>query len=294
MGLNYKKNHSTAERVSFLRAWDTCHPADARVCNDPVAVKLIRPGMGFLAKTALGRRLFLKMINPMQIAVVGYIPLRTRLIDDTLQSAIKDGLEQLVILGAGYDTRPYRFEDLKNKVEVFEVDLKEIQSDKQNRLTKAFGSAPDHVIYVPIDFEKDDLGDCLRAKGYDANLKTFFIWEGVTQYIDAEAVDGTLDFVARNSQPGSSIIFDYTFADVITGTNENPFAKQMLEMAQQLGEPYKFGIDPKSIGEFLSKRGFSHVEDHSVAELIQRYHTPANSHRPVMDLFHIVRAVVRP
>ena len=287
----YMKKISTADRVNFLRAWDSCHPAEARVCNDPIAVKLIRPGMGILAKTGLGRKLFLKMINPVQRAIAGFIPLRTCLIDDNLQAAINNDLEQLVLLGAGYDTRPYRFKDLKNRVKVFEVDLREIQSIKQDRLTKAFGSVPDHVNYVPIDFEKDDLGDCLSSKGYATDLKTFFIWEGVTQYIDAKAVNRTLTFVARNSKPGSSLIFDYTSPDVIDGTNENPLARDLVELAQQLGEPFKFGINPGLIGEFLSQRGFSDVEDYSADELIRRYHTPANR-RSVLDLFHIVHAGV--
>ncbi len=284
---------SSALVVMFSRAWDNCHSPDARVCDDTVAVKLVTPGIRFFAKTGIGRRLVFKMMNPMQRAIMGYVPLRTRLIDDCLRMALEEGLEQLVILGSGYDTRAYRLDDLRKRTKVFEVDRAEMQSEKKARVERAFGSVPDHVTHVPVDFEKDVVAECLLANGYDANRKTFFIWEGVTYFIDAEAVDRTLAFTAENSRPGSIIMFDYVPPDVVEGTNENPMAEDLLDAARQMGEPYKFGIEPKSITTFLSQRGFSNVDDYSVPQLVRRYHNKGNKDRSVMDVYHVVRAVVR-
>lgn len=285
---------SSAQVVMFSRAWDNCHPPDARVCDDTVAVKLVKPGVRFFAKTAIGRRLLLKMLNPCKRAILGYVPLRTRLIDERLQAALDDGLEQLVILGSGYDTRAYRLDDLRKGTKVFELDRAAIQSEKKARVEKALGSVPDHVAHVPVDFEKDDIGECLFENGYNANRKTFFILEGVTYFLDAEAVDRTLAFVAERSGPGSVIMFDYVPPNVIDGTNENPMTADLLDAAMQLGEPYNFGIEPASIATFLSQRGFSDTQDYSAPQLVQRYHNTVHKERSVMDVYHVVCAVARP
>ncbi len=290
----YHTKTSTAARMNFARAWDNCHPPDARVCEDTVALNLVKPSLRFFAKTGIGRAIFRKMIYPWQIGVMAYCALRTRLIDERLHRALEEGLSQVVILGAGYDTRPYRFEAFKSRTKAFEVDQPSIQADKRDKLENAFGRIPDHVTYVPVDFEKDDLAECLRLNGYDANCRTFFIWEGVTFYLDPEAVDQTLGFVASNSAPGSSIIFDYVSPDVVHGTSSAPIVSEMLDCLRQLGEPYKFGTEPATINSFLSQRGFTEVEDHSTQDLIDRYHRPANEKRPVVDLYHIVYAVVGP
>ena len=285
---------SSALVVMFARAWDNCHPPDARVCDDTVAVKLVKPGIRFFAKTAIGRRLVFKMFNPLQRAILGYVPLRTRLIDECLQTALNDGLDQLVILGSGYDTRAYRLDDLSKGTKVFELDRAAMQSEKKARVEKALGSVPDHVAHVPVDFEKDDVAECLLRNGYAANQKTFFIWEGVTYFLDAEAVDQTLAFVAEHSGPGSVIMFDYVPPDVIDGTNETPLTADLLDAARRLGEPYKFGLEPASLATFLSQRGFSDVQDYSVSELVRRYHNPVHKDRSVIEVYHVARAVMGP
>ena len=285
---------SSAEHVMFSRTWDACQPPDARVCDDCVAVKLLKPPVRPFAKTRIGRRIIFKIVSPMKRAIMGYIPLRTRLIDECLQSALDEGLDQLVILGSGYDTRAYRMDDLRKGTKIFEVDRPEMQNEKKAQVEKALGSVTDRVIHVPIDFEKDDVAECLVKKGYDPKRKTFFIWEGVTYFLDAEAVDHTLAFMAESSGPGSSVIFDYVPPDVVDGTNNNPLTVDLLNAARQMGEPYKFGIEPNSIEMFLSQRGFCNTEDYSVGQLAGRYHGPVNKDRPVMDVYHVVRAVVRP
>ncbi len=287
----YHTKTSTAARMNFARAWDNSHPPDAKVCEDTLALKLVKPSLRLFAKTRIGRAIFHKMMNTWQIGVMAYAALRTRLIDEHLQQALKEGLSQVVILGAGYDTRPYRFEAFKNRTRAFEVDQPSIQADKREKLKNAFGSIPEHVTYTPVDFEKDDLAESLYSSGYDAKCRTFFIWEGVTMYLDQGSVEKTLEFVAGNSGLGSGIIFDYAPPDLVDGTSSAPMVAEMLDCLRQLGEPYKFGIEPENIVSFLSQRGFASVEDYSTQDLIERYHRPANENRPVVDLFHVAYAV---
>jgi methyltransferase (TIGR00027 family) len=135
-----------------------------------------------------------------------FLAARDRYIDDYLAACLGEGLEQLVILGAGYDALAYRFDALKAGVKVFEVDHPATQAVKLKRVTAVFGTPPPHVTYVAIDFDRQTLADRRIACGYDERLKTLFIRQGVTHYLTPQAVDGTLAFIAGNSRPDSSII----------------------------------------------------------------------------------------
>jgi methyltransferase (TIGR00027 family) len=145
-----------------------------------------------------------------------FLVARERYIDDYLQAALDDGLEQLVILGTGYDSRACRFERLKD-CKVFEVDHPATQQAKIVKLKKILGALPAHVVFVPIDFETQTLEQRLVECGYNEHKKTLFIWQGVTQYLTPEAVDSTLAFVASHSGQGSSIIFDYMYSSLLDG-----------------------------------------------------------------------------
>lgn len=287
-----RKKYDTAARVLFVRAWEHHQQPEARVCSDPLAERMLSPIYKFFAINRLGRKFFWKRLTPFQKSLFGYIPLRTRLIDDYLDASLRDGLEQLVILGAGYDSRAYRFDELKNCKRVFEVDLEENLTRKMFRIEKVLGALPQRVTYVPIDFEKDALFDILSAQGYDEDLSTLFIWEGVTYYLEAGTVRRTLASVVDRSMPGSSIIFDYAPSEVVNGMSQQPLAKDMIEAGEQLGEPIRFGIRPDSIGDFLTQVGFTKVENHSVEECKRKYHKAVHKDREVLGFFNIVHATV--
>jgi methyltransferase (TIGR00027 family) len=137
--------------------------------------------------------------------------LRTRYIDDTMNEALRDGANQVVILGAGFDSRGYRFADRLRRVRFFEVDYGPTQEHKKGRVTQALGTLPDHVRYIPVDFTKDDLLTELRNGGYAEHAKTLFIWEGVTQYIPQASIKQTLHFVRDHAAPSSSISYSLMF-----------------------------------------------------------------------------------
>jgi methyltransferase (TIGR00027 family) len=227
---------------------------------------------------------------------------RVRYIDDCLKACIKEGLEQLVILGAGYDSRAYRFNELKNGIKIFELDHPATQKVKVDKVKKILGSLPPHVVYIPIDFNKDNLEDKLFEKGYDKNLKTFFIWEGVTMYLSDEAIDETLTFVARNSKQGSSIIFDYVFKSFLDetmkmkGIEQIELVKRAYERIDALytGEHFTFGIPEGTVVGFLSRRGFHQVKEVTGQYLKETYFKGANSDRKVLYVCGFVHATVAP
>ena len=290
-----KKASKTAENAAISRAAESLRPPNERVCDDPFAERLISTKYRilcmsrFLAETALW--FFAERVVP---GAMGEGVVRTRYIDDYLKECIGKEIQQLVILGAGYDSRAYRIEGLKETVKVFEIDHPATQKVKMKRLERLLGSLPGHVVYVPVDFSKEKLDKRLFESGYDRNAKALFIWEGVTYYISAEAVDEVLSFVANNSGPGSSIILDYMFRSVVDGTCALEGAKKHREYVARVGEPFTFGIGEGAIEEFLSKRGFWQIDNATPEFLESTYFTGANQGRKVCPYMPTVHATVKP
>jgi methyltransferase (TIGR00027 family) len=288
------KASRTADLAAVFRAAESMRPEDQRVCYDPLAKHFLSGIFSILARSRLLTKVGLWYAERVGPGGVGNKVASTRYIDDYLQTCIDDGIEQLVILGAGYDSRAYRFDELKGKVKVFEVDHSSTQKTKMEKVEKILGSLPDNVVYVPIDFEKQKLDERLFESGYDRNLKTLFIWEAVTCYITAEAVDETLDFVAKNSGEGSSIIFDYIFQSVVDGTCELEGAKEARKEVARRGDPFTFGIEEGTIEEFLSRRGFYQVEIANGEFLKHAYFKGKNQHRKLLHFLEYVQATVKP
>ena len=295
------KASRTADIAAVCRATESNKPEDQRVCYDPFSEYFLSSRIyGAIAKSRLLTKVFRWYADRMGPGTLGTIVGRTRHIDDRLQSCIDEGIEQLVILGAGYDSRAYRFDELKGKVKVFEVDHPITQKTKIAKVKKILGSLPDNVVYVPIDFEKEKLDERLFESGFDKNLKTLFLWEAVTMYLTAEAVDETLDFVAKNSGQGSSIIFDYMFKSWVDGTYEYEDAEEGKKIergrrkVERTGELFIFGIEEGTVEEFLSQRGFCQVENVTGASLKSAYFKGKNQNRKVQRFHGYVHATVKP
>ena len=292
------KASRTAEGSAAFRALESLRPENERVYYDPYAKDFLGPMYSGMYRAMARSRLLRKIgIRAAEYAVpgcLGAVAACHAHVDDYLKVCIDNGIEQLVNLGAGYDSRAYRFDALKGKIKVFEVDDAATQARKVERLRKILGSLPDNVVYVPIDFTREKLGPTLFESGYDANLKTLFIWEAVTMYITAEAVDETLDFVANNSGGGSSIIFDYIFPSVVDGTCELEGAKRWRRNVRRMGEPFTFGIEQDAIEGFLSKRGFHQVENVTGDSLKSTYYEAANQNRKMQRFHGHVHATVKP
>jgi methyltransferase (TIGR00027 family) len=294
-----KKGSSiTAENVAFVRALESLKSEDERICYDPYAVRFLSQQYLMLMKMAacdLSRIPFPGVHNSLSA--------RVRFFDDFVKKSVDEGLEQLVILGAGYDTRAYRIEGLYGKVRVFEIDHSGTQSVKIEKIKEIFGSLPDHVKYVSVDFETEDFGQQLIEHGYEKSQKTVFIMEGLIYYLPPKAVDEMLFFIAKNSGIGSAIIFDYVHESSIDRTdgicgvqckacNQNEIKNTTKDMAQQ-GESYKFGIKRGMLESFLAQRDFSHARNVTSEDYKKAYFHGANESRPVCCLSYFAHAVVR-
>jgi methyltransferase (TIGR00027 family) len=285
----------TAENVAGFRALESFKPTNERVLDDPYAVQFLSGIYSTIAKSRslISSRLLVKIMN---WYISSFIPgginfdiVKARYIEDYLHQCIEDGIEQLVLLGAGYDSRAFRFKALKEKVKVFEVDHPDSQRVKKEKVKRIFGYLPDYVFYVSVDFDNDKLDEKLFEGGYAVNLKTLFICEGVIYYLTAETVDETLAFIANNSGEGSSVIFDYTYESFIAGRVKE--AEKMIRKAAQLGEPLTFGIEEGTVEEFLGKRGFYQVKDMKAQSLDNIYFKGTN--RKSSPCWAVVHATVK-
>lgn len=190
--------------------------------------------------------------------------IRTKHVDDTLQESLRDGVQQVVILGAGFDTRGFRFADQLRNVTFIEVDYGPTQEYKKRRVKEVFGRLPRHIKYVPMDFAKDDLLRQLRKGGYRETRKTLFVWEGVTRYIPESAVLGTLRFVRDHSAAGSTITFDYI-------TARNQMLNNPTTRTAKWGEPFISAFPESGAASTVQREGLEVVADFVGNALVRKY-----------------------
>ena len=286
------KPSATAEGNAALRAAEWLRPEDERVCYDQFARRFLGLRFGVVVRSRLLTRIALWYAERIIPGAANSLVARTRYIDYYLKQCIADGIEQLVILGAGYDSRAYRFDELRPRVRVFEVDHPDTQRAKIQKVKRIFGSLPSHVTYVGLDLDEKKLREGLLEAGYRKDKKTLFIWEGVTVYLTPEAVDETLAFVAENSGKGSSIIFDYAFQFALDATSDSEEAKKWRKAYERRGEPPKFALKEDEVEEFLSKRGFYQVKSVSMEYLENVYFRSKGITRKVTRLGGMAHADV--
>ena len=201
----------------------------------------------------------MKQLGPhLPVAVMTY---RTKRFDAALLDALQNGARQVVVLGAGFDSRAYRFQSQLGDVRVMEVDYGPTQAYKKRRLGEILEVIPPNVSFVPMDFTKDNLLEQLRNAGYSEQQNAFFLWEGVTYYLPESAVKDTLHFVRDHSASGSRIAFDYFGAS-------NPSVNNPRHVYARWGEPVIFGFPNDSAHEYVQQEGLRVLSDTQGLEYI--------------------------
>jgi len=252
----------TAEMMALFRALESARPAGTRLFNDQLAVRFLRPWMRWGVRLSYYRPVHAGLCRFIDRHAPGVRPsavARTRFIDDALRHALSDGVEQAVLLGAGYDCRGYRIEGM-NRVRIFEVDCRDTQLFKRLRLKEAAPPLPVQEVFVEVDFMRQALGDALAAAGFDRNRKAFFIWEGVTNYLDERSVDSTLRFIGSCAE-GSGIVFTYIHRGLLDGSAAFSLSPNVARMLDRSGEPWTFGFDPKELPSWLRARRIELLQD---------------------------------
>jgi methyltransferase (TIGR00027 family) len=257
----------TAQWNALFRALETGGPR-GRLINDPLARRFLT---GPLRAVGWGARIpglapvLGAIVDVVQPGVRPTVVARTRLIDEYMRKAMFDGIAQVVILGAGFDTRAWR---IAGATRIFEVDHPNTSAAKQRQLRNAKSLAP--VRYVKVDFNHDELGKMLAVAGYDPIRPTFFLWEGVTNYLTEAAVRQTFAFIGK-SAPNSRIAFTYVHRDIITHPQRFAAGLQLERRLAKMEEPFTFGLDPGELTDFLRPYGLTVIEDIGSVDYRIRY-----------------------
>jgi len=259
----------SAETLATLRALAVGETSLAVRCEDRFARHFLARKSRLLLDLA-PRSLLTALLNFAAPGSYCFAIARTRHFDEALLAGLEAGIEQLVLLGAGYDSRPFRFEKELAGISIFEVDHPGTQARKKRVLGAKFGRLPANLTLVECDFTRQLLPAVLARQDFRPDRKTLFLWEGVSYYLPQVAVDEVLAFVARCAS-GSGVVFDYSLRAFVDGDDSTYGGKQVASWLQRIGEPFLFGLDEGQAPAFLARHNLSVVSDLGPAELEQRY-----------------------
>ena len=280
----------TAYGPMVVAATEQYYPERQRLVHDALALRFLPSGLRAavrLTRWSPLRSLLFHLAERSAPGTWGGVLCRKRYIDDKLHEALGAGIQAVVNLGAGLDTRAYRLA-AAGTLPVFEVDLPENIAYKQAVLQKLYGSIPAHVTLVPIDFDRQDLESALVSHGYRAEYRGFFIWEAVTQYLSEDGVRKTLSSLA-GMESGSRLVFTYILKDFIDGTDRH--GQDTLYEIYRVKRPlWHFGLEPEQVAPFLARYGWQELEQAGSREYVQRYVQPARRTLPVMEIERAVYA----
>ncbi len=217
---------------------------------------------------------------------------RARYTEDSLEAAVKQGVNQYVILGAGMDAFAFRRKELMEQLHVFEVDHPSTQAFKRNRLAELGWDLPVQLNFIPVDFNKESLAEALQPSAYDPQALTFFSWLGVTYYLPRDAIFATLRAIAGIAPAGSTIIFDYFDPDAFIPEKAAPRVQAMMQVVRKIGEPMMTGFNPSSLPADLHLVGLRLQEQLSPSDIQDRYFKGRTDGYRALEHAHFACAVV--
>jgi methyltransferase (TIGR00027 family) len=262
----------TAQYMALFRALESTLPHRRRLFNDVYAISFLDSGLklaAFVSSIPLIGSIIPLIVQNKSAGAMSAGIARTKFIDDLLEGIVRKGINQVVILGAGFDTRAQRLPFLKN-VAVIEIDHPDTSAFKVSKLKETLPDLPANVRYLQIDFNKQTLGELALKSKIDLNIPTVYIWEGVTNYLPKEAIDKTFSFVQKSAK-GSSIIFTYINKKVL----ENPAAYRGVDKVKKYledsDERWQYGFNPEEMPAYLNNFGLVLKSDSGAEEFRTKY-----------------------
>ncbi|GIW71716.1 MAG: hypothetical protein KatS3mg102_1258 [Planctomycetota bacterium] len=293
----------TAEVVALLRAREQLRPPAARLIEDPWALPFLQASRSPLVRGPRGiagpvPAAIERLMDLPPLGAAAFVPLRHRIMDEHLERAVAGGIRQIAILGAGLDARPYRLRSPAGSepLRFFEVDHPSVSAIKQGIVARVVGEVP-HVRFVAVDLERQPLEQPLLAAGLEPRQRSAFVWEGVTYYLEEQAIRATLGALARLGAPGSLLLLDGRWRLGL----RRPWSALLLlggrVLLRALGEPLRFAFGPPASPTepraLLAAAGWELGVLHEHAELARRL-AQARGARARLEPMWFVLAAERP
>ena len=287
----------TAQGVAKQRLIETIAGPEKSVINDPYADKFVI-GSGVIK--LMGHRLNVWLSSKLAPGFHEHLISRTRFIDDLIEKSAKEGIEQYVILGAGYDSRANRL-NLTPSLKIFEVDQPEVSDIKLSKLPKDLPNL-ENITYVNVDFSYQSLSEQLLTAGFDQTKSTIITLEGVSQYITKEAVSSTIRELSLITKDARSIFF-LSYVDELLNKDPaacfgkgypNPSKKANLiqTLSAKVGEPWISFYRDEEIESVLAENGYSMKENVTLEDLNSLYFSPVGRALPENQIFKLEHFIV--
>ncbi|QZA06185.1 SAM-dependent methyltransferase [Mycolicibacter heraklionensis] len=271
----------TAYGPMLLAAVEQHEPPSRRLVDDDLAAAFLPARIRWLVaatRPALLRKWVIAAMDRSGPGLWVNLTCRKRFIADRIDEA-GENIDAVVILGAGLDTLAYRLAR-RTRIPVFEVDQAVNIARKAATVRRALGALPLSVRLVALDFERDDLLTTLVEHGYRTAFRTFFVCEGVTQYLTEAGVRRTMEGL-RPAAPGSRLVFTYVRRDFIDGKNLYGSQRLYRRVVKKL---WHFGLQPDQVADFLAEYGWRLIEQAGPEQLLQRYVEPTGRDLDASDL----------
>ena len=297
MAQSFFAKDGTAQGVAKQRYIETLAKSEVRVINDPYSKNFVI-GSGIMK--LMGHKLNSWLTQKIAPGFHEHLISRTRFVDELVEKCSRDGIEQYVILGAGYDSRAHRL-DLSPSIKIFEVDQKDVQDRKISKLTIEDPNF-ENVTYVSVDFSNQSLAEQLLNAGFDQSKSTVFTLEGVSQYVSKDALISTIKEVQILSKDSESIFF-LSYVNELLSKNpkacfgkgyRNPEKKAALiqSLSEKAGEPWISLYSDEEIENLLALNGFSVEENLTFAELNSLFFAPLGRDLPENQIFKLEQFLV--
>lgn len=287
-----KSSSTTAVLVAVIRAVHLRFH-ETHIFEDNYALQMLPPFWHAVASHRFLKWLVGDVILGVYRPVYPAVVLRARYTEDQLLKAMDEGVNQYVILGAGFDTFTLRHQNIADRLQVFEVDHPATQEVKRQRMLKANGSLPSNLTFVPVDFETDKLDEELSKAGFDSQTPAFISWLGVTYYLTQEAIRDSLERMASVSAPGTRLVFDFKIAKHMMSAEWRTLAEKMEGFVARRGEPMLTDFTPQSLNDLLARYGYREVEMMPPEEQQKRYLDESSDFEPA-EFFHFAHFAVAP
>ena len=297
MAQSFFAKDGTAQGVAKQRYIETLAKSEVRLINDPYS-KYFVIGSGIMK--LMGHKLNSWLTQKIAPGFHEHLISRTRFVDELVEKCSRDGIEQYVILGAGYDSRAHRL-DLSPSIKIFEVDQKDVQDRKLSKLPIEVPNF-ENVTYVSVDFLNQSLAEQLLNSGFDKSKSTVFTLEGVSQYVSKDALISTIKEVQILSKDSESIFFLSYVNELLSKNPEacfgkgyrNPEKKAALiqSLSEKAGEPWISLYSDEEIENLLALNGFSVEENLTFAELNSLFFAPLGRDLPENQIFKLEQFLV--